>query len=163
LPNEIVDGVLSAALANGTLALDKETVRLASHRAELSPEEAAVSDKISSEYKNAGFEVRKLDEVLTDAITGTKFKPTDARKLLQRLIDAGEIVKVTDEFYFLKPAVDKLRTKLKAFADTTADRLIDVPRFKDIAGVSRKYAIPLLEYFDREHVTARSGDKRIIL
>jgi selenocysteine-specific elongation factor len=40
---------------------------------------------------------------------------------------------------------------------------IDVARFKDLAGVSRKYAIPLLEYLDREHVTRRAGDERIIL
>jgi selenocysteine-specific elongation factor len=43
------------------------------------------------------------------------------------------------------------------------ERLIDVPTFKEIAGVSRKYAIPLLEYFDRERITRRAGDKRIIL
>jgi len=43
------------------------------------------------------------------------------------------------------------------------DRLIDVAAFKDLAGVSRKYAIPLLEYFDREQVTRRAGDKRLIL
>jgi selenocysteine-specific elongation factor len=41
--------------------------------------------------------------------------------------------------------------------------MIDVPQFKEIAGISRKYAIPLLEYFDREKVTRRAGDKRIIL
>jgi hypothetical protein len=42
-------------------------------------------------------------------------------------------------------------------------RLIDVASFKTLAGVSRKYAIPLLEYFDREQVTRRAGDKRLIL
>jgi selenocysteine-specific elongation factor len=41
--------------------------------------------------------------------------------------------------------------------------MIDVPRFKEIAGVSRKYAIPLLEYFDRTRVTVRVGDKRKVL
>jgi len=40
---------------------------------------------------------------------------------------------------------------------------IDVARFKELAGVSRKYAIPLLEYLDREHVTRRAGEVRIIL
>jgi selenocysteine-specific elongation factor len=43
------------------------------------------------------------------------------------------------------------------------ERLIDVPTFKELAGVSRKYAIPLLEYFDREQVTRRTGDKRVIM
>ncbi len=52
---------------------------------------------------------------------------------------------------------------MKKFADKSPDRLIDVAMFKDIAGISRKYAIPLLEYFDREHITWRAGDKRLIL
>ena len=47
-------------------------------------------------------------------------------------------------------------------AGRTPKRLIDVATFKELAGVSRKYAIPLLEYFDREHVTRRAGDKRVI-
>ena len=105
----------------------------------------------------------KLDEVLVDAMTGTKLTPADARKLFQRFLDSGEIVKVTEEFYFSRLAIDQLLMLLLEHAKKTPDRLIDVPRFKDIAGVSRKYAIPLLEYFDREHITARAGDKRLIL
>jgi len=46
---------------------------------------------------------------------------------------------------------------------TSGDPVIDVARFKDLAGVSRKYAIPLLEYFDRTRVTRRVGDKRQVL
>jgi selenocysteine-specific elongation factor len=162
LPDEIVDGVLSAAAAKGTIVLDKGTVRLSSHRSELSPEESLVSEKILSIYQTAGLEVQKLDDVLKDAVAGTTLGAAQARKFLQRFVDAGTMVKVTDEFYFSRPVIDRLIAKMKAFAGTTADRLIDVAKFKELAGVSRKYAIPLLEYFDREHVTARVGDKRII-
>ena len=60
--------------------------------------------------------------------------------------------------------VQELKTKLQAYAaQHEPDRLIDVAAFKNLAGVSRKYAIPLLEYFDSEHVTRRAGDKRLIL
>ena len=60
--------------------------------------------------------------------------------------------------------IDDLKTKLQAHASQhEPERLIDVATFKDLAGVSRKYAIPLLEYFDREQVTRRAGDKRLIL
>ena len=82
---------------------------------------------------------------------------------LERDLDAGEIVKVTDEFYFSKTVIDNLISKMRGFADKTQDHLIDVPAFKDLAGISRKYAIPLLEYFDREKITRRAGDKRLIL
>ena len=87
----------------------------------------------------------------------------EARKFFKRFLDSGEIVKVTDEFYFSRTAIDQLVATLRKYADGTMDRLIDVARFKEIAGVSRKYAIPLLEYFDRSRVTQRAGDKRIIL
>ena len=163
LPVDVFDGVFSAGAARGTLVADKETVRLASHRAELSPDENTVNDRILSTYIDAGLEVKKLDEVLADATAGTKLTIVQARKFLHRFIDTGKIVKVTDDLYFSRQMIDELRRKIKEFADTTPDRLIDVPKFKEIAGVSRKYAIPLLEYFDREHVTARAGDKRIIL
>ena len=78
-------------------------------------------------------------------------------------MNSGEIVKITDEFYFARNEIENLIAKLKDFAENSADRLIDVPIFKDIAGISRKYAIPLLEYLDREHVTKRMGDSRVIL
>ena len=60
--------------------------------------------------------------------------------------------------------LEDLKTKLRNYASQhEPERLIDVAAFKDLAGVSRKYAIPLLEYFDREQVTRRAGDKRLIL
>ena len=163
LPAEVADAVLAEAVRKDTLFLDKDSVRLASHAAELSPAEKEVSDKILHVLSQAGLEVPKIDEVVTVAIAGTKVTAAEGKKLVQQLIDSENVIKVTAEFHFSKPVIDDLHAKLKSFADTTADRLIDVPKFKEIAGVSRKYAIPLLEYFDREHVTARAGDKRVIL
>jgi selenocysteine-specific elongation factor len=56
-----------------------------------------------------------------------------------------------------------LKSKLKSYGDAhEPSRLIDVATFKELAGVSRKYAIPLLEYLDRERVTRRAGERRII-
>jgi len=54
-----------------------------------------------------------------------------------------------------------LRQRMKA--EKAKSPSMDVARFKDLTGVSRKYAIPLLEYLDREHVTRRVGDTRVIL
>ena len=85
------------------------------------------------------------------------------REIFQLLINSGEVVKISDEFYFVKTEIENLIVKIHEFASRSADRLIDVPKFKEIAGISRKYAIPLLEFFDREKVTRRAGDKRLIL
>ena len=163
LSDEIVNSVLSAAASTGTVVIEKESVRLAAHEIQFSSADAELNEKIRTAYENVGLEVPKLEDALTGAIAGTNFTTADARKFFQRFLDSGEIVKVTDEFYFSKSVIDKLIDQLRQFAATTTDRLIDVPKFKDLAGISRKYAIPLLEYLDREHVTARSGDKRIVL
>jgi len=162
LPIETFHAVLSNLESSGRLAIDHETVRLTGHSAVLSPENAALRDKLSGIYRSARLEVPKLDEALETAIAGTTSTKPEARKIFQMFLDSREIVKVTDEFYFTKRVLDDLTELLKQFAATT-DRSIDVPKFKEIAGVSRKYAIPLIEYLDRERITRRVGDKRIIL
>jgi len=145
------------------VVLDRDAIRLAAHETKFSPAEAALHKKILAKYKKARLEVPKLDEALDEVVTGTGFTRQDARKFFQQFLDRGEIVKVTDEFYFAKNVIDDLINLVRQYADGTSGREIDVPKFKEIAGVSRKYAIPLLEYFDREHVTTRTGDKRLIL
>jgi selenocysteine-specific elongation factor len=72
-------------------------------------------------------------------------------------------VRISPEFAVSVSVINALVEKLRASTTSLPDRLIDVPSFKDIAGVSRKYAIPLLEYFDQQKITARRGDKRLIL
>jgi selenocysteine-specific elongation factor len=66
--------------------------------------------------------------------------------------------------FFHAQALEHLKNLLRQYAtEHEPERLIDVAKFKDLAGVSRKYAIPLLEYFDSERITRRAGDKRVIL
>jgi selenocysteine-specific elongation factor len=59
--------------------------------------------------------------------------------------------------------VERVIRDLRKHADLSADRVIEVPKFKEIAGISRKYAIPLLEHFDRTKVTQRVGEKRVVM
>ncbi len=155
--------VLAALETAGKVMVDNDTVRLAAYRAELSPEEALVAGRIREIYRSAGFDVPRLDQLIGELAAETRSPPQKVRTVFQMFLDSGEIVKVTEEFYFLREATDRLTAMLRKFADASPDRLIDVSRFKDIAGVSRKYAIPLLEYFDREKITRRAADKRVIL
>ncbi|HQZ95222.1 MAG TPA: selenocysteine-specific translation elongation factor [Pyrinomonadaceae bacterium] len=163
LPNEILHAVITELESAGTIALDRESIRLSSYQTTLSPAEAALKTKIFEAYRTAGLEVPKVEDVLNGAVAGTSFTRNDARKFFQLFLDSGEIVKVSEEFYFLKSEIAKLVEKLKQFAAASGDRSIDMAQFKDLAAVSRKYAIPLIEYFDRERVTVRRGDIRIIL
>jgi selenocysteine-specific elongation factor len=114
-------------------------------------------------FAAAGLEVPKLDDALSEAGAASGLDARSTRKVFQLLVNGGEIVAVTPEFYFSSDALAELTTRLRVFARTSADPTIDVSKFKEIAGVSRKYAIPLLEYFDRTRVTRRVGDKRQVM
>ncbi|HEY8563292.1 MAG TPA: selenocysteine-specific translation elongation factor [Pyrinomonadaceae bacterium] len=163
LAAEIFRTVLASLENERKIAAEKDFVRAREHNLELSADEKTLRENLSAVYKAAKLEVPKLDDALQEAARGTKADKNHARKIFQILLNSGEIVKITDEFYFTRAEIDGLVAKLRAFAAGSADRLIDVAKFKDIAGISRKYAIPLLEYFDRERVTRRAGDKRLIL
>jgi len=142
---------------------DKDTVRIASHSTQLSPEEETLRKNILATYERAGFEVPKFTDALAAAVKNTKFTTDFAQKVFRLLLNDKTIIKVTDEFYFSAPVINNLIAKVRGFAERSADRSIDVAAFKDLAGISRKYAIPLLEYFDREKITVRTGEKRLVL
>jgi len=77
------------------------------------------------------------------------------------LLREGVLVKLGDELVFHRAALEQLRRLVTAEKSRTPN--LDVGRFKDLIGVTRKHAIPLLEYLDRERVTRRVGDLREIL
>jgi selenocysteine-specific elongation factor len=85
-----------------------------------------------------------------------------AEKLLQILLREKSLVRVTPELIFHRDALAQLRDQLSVHKKTKGER-IGVPAFKELTGITRKYAIPLLEYLDRERVTRRTGDERVIL
>ena len=160
---EIFKGVLASLEWERKIRTDHELVSSADHRAKLSEEETRVLERLRSLYGGEGLEAPKLEEGLLEASRMTRLNREAARKVFQLLISAGDVVKITDDLYVSGKALTNLQRRLSAHAAATSDRLVDVPKFKEIAGVSRKYAIPLLEYFDREKITLRKGDKRLIL
>lgn len=162
-PAEVFKAVIAGLERERLIVVEHDLIKSGAHSQTFTGEEATVIAALRAIFVKADLAVPKLDEAINTAVTGKKVRMEHARKLVQVLINGGEIIKVTDEFYFSSAAIKTLTGKLRAFADASADRMIDVAKFKDIAGVSRKYAIPLLEYFDREKVTVRSGDRRLIL
>ncbi|MEO6391799.1 MAG: selenocysteine-specific translation elongation factor [Pyrinomonadaceae bacterium] len=162
VPPEIFRAILARLTAEGSLAFDQQLVRSATHSVTLSESDVAQRDQIAAVYRDAGLEPPTFDEALSRLA-----KPVNrehARKLLQMLLDADEIKPVFGDTFCDRKALDHLLVKLAAYgSEHEPDRLIDVTAFKELTGVSRKYAIPLLEYLDRTRVTRRAGDKRIIL
>lgn len=147
---------------DGTLAPGTDVVRAKAHTRDLSETDSALRDKIERTYRDAGLAAPSTADALASAGVTASTRP-HGRKILQLLIDAGLLVRVQGEMFFHRAALDDLTKKLREHAARAPERAIDVAGFKDLAGISRKYAIPLLEHFDRTRVTRREGDRRIIL
>jgi selenocysteine-specific elongation factor len=163
VPNDVIALVVAKLQADGAILIDADSIKVAGHEQKLTSEEQQARDTLVETFRSSGLGPVRIDEIISAAAIHSKLSEENVRRILKTLLEAGEVVKVSEEFYFSQKSIDELRTKLSKFAENSSDRLIDVAQFKDLAGVSRKYAIPLLEYFDREKVTVRSGDKRIIL
>lgn len=162
-PSEVFRATLLALERQGALVSDRDVVRVNTHTVELSVDDAALRDRLAQMYEKADLEPPSLDEAMRAAMVASSQR-THGRKVLQLLIDGRTLVRVQGEFLFHHKALDKLIARLKEFGDQhEPGRTIDVATFKDLAGVSRKYAIPLLEFLDRERITRRVGDRRSIL
>jgi len=134
-----------------------DLVRLPGQGVMLKDEEAESKKKIEDAFAAAGLKVPALHEV----IAGLKVDKARAHKIVTLLLRDKMLIKVSDELVFHRSALEELRRLIAA--QKTKSSKMDVAKFKELTGVSRKYAIPLLEYLDREHVTKRVGDAREIL
>ena len=163
-PSEVFRHCISTLVQDGKINAKDDIISSTEHVTDLSPEEEKLKEKMIATVKGAGLKVPAIKEILAESVTGTGFSAEHARKIFEFLINAGDVVKVSDEFYFSSEAIAELIKSVRHFAETEAEnRLLGVPEFKDVAGVSRKHAIPLLEYLDGEGVTRRAGNTRIVL
>jgi selenocysteine-specific elongation factor len=155
---EVFRAAVDELVRHEKIAIAGDTVQRARREIALSPEELRAKEQIAREFERAGLSAPSADEALKRA-------PVDlqrARKLLQLLIREKILVKVTEELIFHKAALENLRALLAAYKRAHGDRL-PIAAFKELAGISRKHAIPLLEYMDRIQLTRRAGDERVIL
>ncbi len=153
----VFEAALARLAAEGRLEAQGEIVKQAGRRIVLTEEEEQAKQRITAAFGNAGLTVPSVKEVLGKLPVESQ----RAQKILRILIKELVLVKVSEELVFHRSAIERLRAQL-AHYKARSDRL-NVSSFKDLACISRKYAIPLLEYLDRERVTRRVGDDRVIL
>jgi selenocysteine-specific elongation factor len=132
-----------------------DVLRLTSHKVALAGLEDEAASKMERLFREAGLTVPAVNEVL--AASG--IEANKARTLLQMLLRDKRLVRVSMDLIFHAEALAALRQQVAA----RKGQRFSVGEFKDWTGISRKYAIPLLEFLDRERVTRRDGDQRIIL
>jgi selenocysteine-specific elongation factor len=154
---EVFYGVLEKLTAEKKLAISGDLAHLPGRGVVMKDEEAESKKIIEQAFQTAGLKVPFLKDVLASV----KVDKIRAQKIVTLLLRDRVLIKLGDELVFHQSALTELREKIGALKKTTAK--IDVSKFKELTDVSRKYAIPLLEYLDRERVTKRVGDERIIL
>jgi selenocysteine-specific elongation factor len=139
------------------LEVSGDLLRLPGHGVTLKDEEAESKKTIEHAFSTAGLKVPALNEV----IAGLKIDKSRAQKIVTLLLREKTLFKISEDLVFHRSALEELRRIVAA--QKTKSPKMDVATFKDLTGVSRKYAIPLLEYLDRERITRRVGDTREIL
>lgn len=157
LSPEVFAAVLDLLTRAKKVEVSGDLVRLPGRGVVMQEEEAESKKKIEDAFASAGLKVPALYEVLS----GLKVDKTRAQKIVTLLLRDKVLIKISDELVFHRSALDELRRQISA--QKAKSPRIDVATFKEMTGVSRKYAIPLLEFLDRERVTKRVGDARQIL
>jgi selenocysteine-specific elongation factor len=152
-PPELVDGVMARLRASGRLRLEGMLAAAAGFQLDLGAEGRGRSEALESKLKNAGSQGLSTVELMGP-------QPSkQAAQLLQLLLRRGAAVRA-GEFYFHREVIERLKIGLIELGRRQGR--IAVQDFKQLGGMSRRSAIPLLEYFDREGFTRRVGDARVV-
>jgi selenocysteine-specific elongation factor len=155
--SDVFTASLDLLAGDRKLEVAGDLVRLLGHGVMLKDEESESKKKIEDAFAVAGLKVPALHVV----IAGLKVDKARAQKIVTLLLRDKVLTKISDELVFHRSALEELRRVVAA--QKAKSPKMDVAKFKELTGVSRKYAIPLLEYLDRERVTKRVGDVREIL
>ena len=137
------------------IAVERDKVRLATHRPTLSAAEAELKAKIEAAYRGAGFQPSTPDGVFASLQADRKL----AHAVFRRMVDDAVLVKIKEEIFLHRERYQELRERVLAHFGTQPR--INVGAMKDLFGVSRKYAIPFLEHLDDVRITRRQGDERV--
>ena len=145
---------LNQMTADKAIVQEGDSVKLTTHKVSLGADQAGMKKKISGIYLENGLQPPYFKEVMNTL----DFDPSHARDVLMLLVAERVLIKAKEDLYFHAEPMRGLKEKLIAYLQAHGE--ITTPQFKEMTQASRKYVIPLLEYFDANHVTLRVGDSR---
>jgi selenocysteine-specific elongation factor len=155
---ELLEAALGDLVRAKAVVISGDIVQSTGRGVVLTAEEAKAKTLIEQEFENAGLAVPGFAEILGKLPVDAK----RAERLLQILLREKVLIKVAADLVFHREALAQLRELLAKYRKERGEQL-PIAAFKELTGVSRKYAIPLLEHLDRECVTRRVGDQRVII
>ncbi|MGH9348544.1 MAG: SelB C-terminal domain-containing protein, partial [Vicinamibacterales bacterium] len=156
-PQPVFDLVIGDLVAARQIVA-RERLALATHKLALSDEEAHARDLIERRYRDAGLRPPDPPALATEA----GVKPDVAERVTTLLVRQKVLARL-DDLVFHESALKQLKEDVRSLRQDNQAATIDVGMFKERFGITRKFAIPLLEYLDRERVTRRVGDTRRII
>ena len=154
LSAKIFRAIVDTLLADKTIAKEESLLRTAQHRVQLGSQEKSLMERIKKILGEQPMGPPDLKEI-EKQLAVNRNKLTEVIRLLER---DGSVIRVAMDLYYLPNTIDQVRAILKKFLSEKGE--ITAASFRDLIGSSRKYTIPLLEYFDREGLTIRIGDIR---
>jgi len=147
--------VLNDLVQSGDVVLERDIVRLSSHQVALAGEEAELRRGIEAFYRDRALEPPSRAE----AASRMPGREAIAERIIELLVREGDLVRVKEDLLFHREVVEALQARLVSYLREKGE--IGITEFKDLAGgISRKYLIPIIEYFDNQKVTLRVGDRR---
>ena len=145
--------LLGALTSAGSVVAEEAVVRLPDHKPTLNPRQEELAGRIRAEYGRAGANPPLLSEV-------EKRYGMESKAVVALLMERGDLIRITPDLLFAREAVQKAESALREFL--AAHGQMTVAQFRDVTDSSRKYVVPLLEYFDSKRVTRRVGDLRVL-
>jgi selenocysteine-specific elongation factor len=155
---DAVFGAVLQRLVGAGRIVARDRLALADYQVSLSPEEAGAQEGLTRVYRDAG--LAPPDVATAAVMAGTS--QAIAERVLKLLLRSRTLVRI-DTLVFHVDALERLKADVRGLKGQGGAGRVDVAAFKERYGVTRKYAIPLLEYLDRERVTRRVGESRVVL
>jgi len=146
--------IINQLIREKIIVQEKESLRLKEHKVTLAQDQEKALHKIEEIYLKSGLQPPYFKELKGN------FSGNTGTDVLEVMVKEGRLIKVKEDLFFHRKAIEDLKEILVAFLKEKGE--IDTPQFKDMTGVSRKYTIPLIEYFDRSQITVRVGDSRVL-
>lgn len=146
--------MLNQMIKEKEIIQEEDTIRLAKHKVLLEVDQADIREKILDVYLRSRLQPPYFKELGNTLNIDAK----RAKDVLMLLVEEGLLIKTKEDLYFHSGAVNDLKNRLVDFLKSNGE--ITTAQFKEMTGASRKYVIPLIEYFDSKNVTIRVGDIR---
>ena len=151
----VADAILSALAREGKIKAVADRYALADFSVHLTKKQNGIRERLLQIYQKAGLEVPGLDEVYA---AFSSAEQTDCKQVVESLVSGGGLVMLTPQLCIHSQVYADICEKTKAFMDENEE--LTLAQFRDLLGTSRKYALAVLEYYDKNKILKKDGDVR---